>query len=360
MKTWISDSAVTIAPCVRATHKGAQNGANLDIAPQETMAVTHSDSGVVDVSVIIVSYNTRALTLDCLRSVYAQTQDVTFEVFVVDNASTDGSAAAVAAEFPRVNLIVNAENRGFAAANNQALRIARGRYVLLLNSDTVVLDRAIERCVAFADTNPAIGVVGCRAEWPDGRFQSSYFRFPGLLSLTTGALFFDRALRGNRSSRVRYYGRVFSQPQDVDVVAGCFFLVRSQVIRQVGLLDEDFFMYGEEAEWCWRIHQAGWRVCYYPPARIIHYWGGGSGGAPVASLLAKRRGVLLVLRKTRGLFCAWCGNVVMMLGVLMRMPYWALQVVGGWVSGCQGRTLARTRLSIVGFHLRNLVPSSLP
>lgn len=316
--------------------------------------LTSTCDGGYDVSVIIVSYNTRALTLDCLRSVYAQTRETSFEVLVVDNASADGSAEAVAAEFPQVHLIANADNRGFAAANNQGLRLARGRYVLLVNPDAVVLDQAIQHCVAFADAHADIGVVGCRAEFPDGRFQSSYFRFTGLRSLLTSALLIDNLLSKSRSCWDRYWGCVFTEPHDVDVVAGCFFLVRSEVVRQVGLLDEDFFMYGEEAEWCWRIRQAGWRVCYYPHARIIHHWGG-SAGAPSSSLLAKRRGVLLVLRKTRGLLCAWLANVLMTLGSLLRFPAW--MGVALWHAARSGGdwTLLRIRLRLLTFHAARLV-----
>ena len=132
------------------------------------------------VSVIIVSYNTRQLTLECLRSVFAETTEIPFEVFVVDNASSDGTVSAIASEFPSVVVIENTENRGFAAANNQAIRRASGHHLLLLNSDTVVLERAIEKAHAYMRRNPDIGVLGCRCESSDGRFQSSYFRFQGL------------------------------------------------------------------------------------------------------------------------------------------------------------------------------------
>ena len=304
----------------------------------------------MDVTVVVVSYNTREMTLACLRSIYAQTRDIRFEVLVVDNDSRDGSARAIAAEFPQVHLIANHRNRGFAVANNQAIRLARGRYVLLLNSDTVVLAGAIQRCVSYADSAPSTGVVGCRAEWEDGRFQYTYFRFADLVGVLTDALLIDRALSHNRSRRGRYWGRVFMEPRDVDVVAGCFFLVRSEVIAQVGPLDEEFFMYGEEAEWCWRIHQAGWQVCYYPQARIIHHGGASADPLPAASALSKRKAVLLFLRKTRGPLCGWLANVIMTAGLILRLPAWFGAAF--WRAARTGGdfTLLRLRLRLVMFH----------
>ncbi len=271
-------------------------------------------------------------------------------MFVVDNASSDGSPAAIAAEFPQVHLIVNSENRGFAAANNQALRLARGRYALLLNSDSVVLDQAVQRCVAFADANPDIGVVGCRAEWADGRFQFTYLRFADLLGVLTDALGVDSLRSRNRSRRARYWGHIFTEPHDLDVVAGCFFLVRAAVVRQVGLLDEEFFMYGEEAEWCWRIRQAGWRICYYPHARIIHHGGGSANPLPAASTLSKRKAVLLFLRKTRGPLYAWVGNLIMAIGALLRAPAWFGVALWHALQSGGDCTLLRIRVRLLAFH----------
>ena len=135
-------------------------------------------SPVVDVTIVVVSFNTRDLTNQCLKSIYSETGNVNFQVVVVDNASTDGSAQMVAEQFPQVTLIQNADNRGFAAANNQAFAIARGRHILLLNSDTIVLDRAIDRCVTYMDKHLDIGALGPKVLWPSGDHQSSAFRFP--------------------------------------------------------------------------------------------------------------------------------------------------------------------------------------
>lgn len=137
----------------------------------------------VNVSVVIVNWNTKELLFDCLISIYEQTHDIEYEIIVVDNGSNDGSAAIVKAEFPRVILIENSENRGFAAANNQGMAIAKGRYVLLLNSDTVILDNAIGRTISFADAYPEAAVVGCRVLNPDKTLQPTCFMFPSLLNM---------------------------------------------------------------------------------------------------------------------------------------------------------------------------------
>jgi hypothetical protein len=287
----------------------------------------------VDVSVIIVSFNTRELTLDCLRSVYRETRGVTFEVFVVDNASSDGSVEAISAEFPHVHLIANRENRGFATANNQALRAGRGRWLLLLNSDTVVLDGAIDKSVGHADAHPEAGVIGCRALWPDGARQSTCMRFPTIGDILIASTNVWRVFPS--LALARYPALDFTRDQDVDVVAGCFLLIGRHVLERVGLLDEDFFMYGEETEWCYRVRQAGWAVRYFAGAEIIHYWGGSAGKEShrVSMQFHKRRAYLLILHKTRGPGYAWLANLVLAFGVLLRAPFWVLAAIWNLVRG---------------------------
>lgn len=308
-----------------------------------------------DVSVVIVNWNTRELLRGCLRSVYAETREISIEVLVVDNASADGSADMVRSEFSDAHLIANGKNRGFARANNQALQRATGRYVLLLNSDTLVLDGAIDKCVRYADANPGIGALGCRVEFGDGRFQGSYFRFLDLWSLVAQALFIDDALPRNRSSRQGYWGHVFHSPRDVDVIAGCYLLVRREVLESVGLLDEAFFLYGEEAEWCWRIRRAGWRIQYYPGARIIHFWGGSAGQIVDRAAIAKRSGALLFLEKTRGSIYAWLGNLVMTIGAGLRTPLWMMRALLVRLRGGPGMTLLAAKWRLLQFHAAGLV-----
>lgn len=284
-----------------------------------------------DVSVIIVSYNTRELTVDCVRSVFAQTRDVSLEVFVVDNASTDGSAAAIAVEFPQVRLIANTENRGFAAANNQAMRIASGRYVLLLNPDALVRESAINKCLAYMDAHLDIGVLGCLVQGADNQRQSTCFRVP---SLRRALLDFLVPVAISRRSkllgRARYVGCDWSQIRDVEVVAGCFMLVRREVLDQAGLFDSNYFMYQEEVDWCYRIRRAGWRIVYYPHAHITHYGGRSADQVSEEMLLAQVRSRLYFMRKHCGRASAACLNLLLLLQNLTRVPFvWLAPVMPG-------------------------------
>lgn len=228
---------------------------------------------MVDLSVIIVNWNVQDLLRHCLHSIFANWPPSQMEIIVVDNASTDGSAEMVSAEFPDVQLIVNTENRGFPAANNQGLAVARGRYILLLNPDTEVLGDALATLIAFADAHPDVGVVGPQLLNPDGTVQSSRRRFPTLMT----ALFESTWLQPYAPRRLLEHYYVLDRPddavQDVDWVTGAALMARREAMEQVGPLDEGFFMYSEELDWCRRFRDAGWRVVYLPTARIIHHIG---------------------------------------------------------------------------------------
>ncbi len=218
-----------------------------------------------EISIIIVNWNTRDVLCDCLRTLYQQAGGIDFEVIVVDNASTDSSAEMVKVRFPNVILIENHENRGFAAANNQGMAIARGRYVLLLNSDTVVPDDTMPKMVAFAYNHPEAAVVGCRVLNPDGTLQPTCFMFPSLLNMVLSSTYLYKLFPGSKffgRERMTWWDR--NDAREVDVVTGCFMLVRREAIEQIGLLDEYFFMYGEETDWCYRFKQAGWKVIFTP------------------------------------------------------------------------------------------------
>ena len=226
-----------------------------------------------DLSVIIVNWNVRDLLRRCLHSILASLPACQLEIIVVDNGSTDGSPEMVRTEFPQVHLMANPDNRGFTAANNQGLAVARGRYVLLLNPDTEVVGDALETLVAFADAHPDVGVVGPQLLNPDGTVQSSRRRFPtqatALLESTWLQPYAPRRLLA------RYYvlDRPDDEVQDVDWVTGAALMARREAVEQVGPLDEGFFMYSEELDWCRRFRAAGWRVIYLPTARIIHHEG---------------------------------------------------------------------------------------
>jgi GT2 family glycosyltransferase len=197
-----------------------------------------------DVSVVIVNWNTRNILCDCLRSVYEQTRDVTFEVIVIDNASSDDSVTMVKAEYPQVILIENRDNRGFAAANNQGMAIARGRYILLLNSDTVILDGAIQKTLAFAGQHPKAAVVGCRVLNQDQTLQPTCFMFPSILNLLLSTTYLYKLFPHSHffgREQMSWWAR--NEVREVQVVTGCFMLVQRLAIDKVGPMDEGFFLY---------------------------------------------------------------------------------------------------------------------
>lgn len=227
----------------------------------------------MDLSIVIVNWNTSDMLRDCLNSVFAGLGALQSEVWVVDNASEDGSPEMVAQEFPQVKLIRNAENRGFAAANNQALAQAAGRHVLLLNSDTLVLGSVLPDSVAWLDAHGDVGVMGCRVLNTDHTLQKTCSMFPSLLNLTLQATGLTR-LPGRFFDRYRMERWDRRDERDVDVVSGCYMMVRRDAMQQVGLLDEAFFFYGEETDWCRRFAQAGWRLTFAPVGEIVHFGGG--------------------------------------------------------------------------------------
>jgi GT2 family glycosyltransferase len=254
---------------------------------------------MVDLSIVIVSWNVRDLLRQCLRSVLA---DLRTEVIVVDNVSSDGSAEMVRTEFPDAHLIVNTENRGYPAANNQGIAIAQGRYVLILNPDTKVVADALATMVAYADANPDVGVVGPQLLSENGSVQSSRRRFPTLAT----AFFESTWLQACAPRRVleRYY--VQDQPDDVtldvDWVKGAAVMARREAVEQVGPMDEGYFMYSEELDWCKRFKDAGWRVVYLPTAQIIHYGGKSSDQVVTSRHIHFQTSKVCYFRKHHGRF----------------------------------------------------------
>lgn len=234
----------------------------------------------IDVSLIIVAWNSEAWLRRCLRSVFAKTSELAVEVIVVDNASSDRSVQVAMNEFTGVNIVQNMANLGFAAAVNQGLAVASGRYVCLLNPDTEVTDHAIDRMVEAMDRDASIGVLGAHMLNEDGTTQASVRRFPTGLDQTLilsklHLLFPDAAALGKYLHR----GFDYRKTQDVDQVMGACFMIRREVIDQVGLFDETFFIWFEEVDYCRRVAQVGLEVWYCADAEIIHHGGQSFGQA---------------------------------------------------------------------------------
>lgn len=229
----------------------------------------------LDLSIVIVNYNTKELLSRCLESIALETSDIEYEVIVVDNDSGDGSPGMLKDHFPAVRLIENKENAGFAQANNSAIAQAGGRYTLLLNPDTVVLSNALAKLVKFMDSHPEAGLAGCRLLSADGSLQFSARNFPTVANKLFEALFLHRLF----PSLSVYFGEVvfdsrfYDSARKVGWVSGAVMIVRKEVLSAVGLLDGDYFLYAEEMDWCYRIRQAGYQVYFDPGAEIIHLAG---------------------------------------------------------------------------------------
>lgn len=227
-----------------------------------------------DLSILIVNWNTRELLLDCLRSLDAARPGIAIETIVVDNASHDGSADAVAEAFPGVTLLRNDRNLGFAAANNQAYQASHARHVLLLNSDTLVPAGSLERMVAYMDAEPEAGVLGPRLEYGDGSYQISALRFTEPWDVFYEYARFPRALQPAAQKAPRRLIPLDPEAAtSVDYVMGAALLIRREVVERIGLMDEAYFMYAEEVDWCYRARAAGWDVRYLPTAVITHLGG---------------------------------------------------------------------------------------
>lgn len=227
----------------------------------------------IDLSIVLLNYNTLELTRTCLQTVLASRLDAfTMEVIVCDNGSVDGSPAMIRREFPHVLLIENKKNLGFAAGNNLGIRRASGRYMLLLNTDTEVPKDTLATMIRFMDKNPAVGASTCKLLLPDGSMDPACHRgFPTPWASITYLLKLEKMFPRSPLFAQYHQGyKGFTTTHEVDCIVGAFFLARREVVEQVGLLDEDYFMYGEDIDWAYRIRTSGWKIMYNPTVTILH------------------------------------------------------------------------------------------
>ena len=281
-----------------------------------------------ELTVIVVSYNTRELTLKCLETLHATTRRARFRTVVVDNASTDGSAAAIAAAFPQVELIASAENLGFARANNIAAAQAGTEWLLLLNPDTEVHEGAVDALLDFARANPQAGITGGRTVFPDGSLNiascwnritpwSAFCNAAGLSTVfATSTLFNPEAIGGWARDSVR----------EVDIVVGCFLMIRRPLWEALGGFDLKYFMYGEEADLCLRARAMGYRPMITPEAEIMHLVGASTTAVPRKYVMIAKARMTLVrdhwpawqIPLGAALMRLWAGGRAGLLGVLAR------------------------------------------
>ena len=256
----------------------------------------------LNVSIVILSWNDKRFLRECLDSLSNTATSRPMEIIVVDNASSDGSPEMVEAEFPSVRLVRNRENLGFPKGNNIGVQMSRGKYVCLLNSDIRVIDGCLEALTDYMESQPGIGMVGPRILNSDGTHQSSCRRFPSFWNNLCEAVGLASTFRGSRlvSGEHMFYFKG-DRLLDVDVLVGCFWMARREAIDQFGLLDEGFFMYAEDVDWCKRCWEAGWRVVFFPGASAIHHRGGSSSKKdPVWLALTQQRSVLRYWKKHHG------------------------------------------------------------
>jgi GT2 family glycosyltransferase len=264
-----------------------------------------------DLTLSIISADNTDLLLPCLRSIYDTTHNTNLEVWVVDNASTDGTAAAIEAAFPTVKSIQNEVRLGFSTNNNLVLDKGLGRYLMLLNDDTLILGSALDEMVAFMETHPKVGAVSCAQINPDGSWQHAFGRFPNpfIEGLWPSANWSHRLMRRQE------------EPFEVDWVCGAAMLVRREVIGQVGVLDPAFDpIYSEEVDWCYRIKAAGWKIFLLPHAQIIHY-----GGQTMNRAMPSK---VLFFRKHHGNGAATLYKVILGCSTTAKLLWWT---VGGLV-----------------------------
>jgi GT2 family glycosyltransferase len=230
-------------------------------------------------SIILINHNAKDFTADCIQSIYDKTT-VPFEIILVDNNSSDDSPSYIKEKFPQVRLIENKSNRGFATANNQGIKISKGKLLILLNNDTVLKNNALDKMFEYMDKNPEIGILACKLFDADGKtVQHNCRAFPSPVGTMFGrASLFTKLMPNNPiSKRNLLLNWDYSSVKEADWVSGAALMVKREAIEQIGLLDENFYMYWEDTDFCKRAKDAGWQICFFPEAQIIHFTGKGGG-----------------------------------------------------------------------------------
>jgi GT2 family glycosyltransferase len=295
-----------------------------------------------ELSIIIVSWKVKNLLKNCLDSIFSDTSEKKSEVIVVDNNSQDGSVEMIQSEFPQVSLISNQENVGFGKACNQAIRIAQGNYIFILNPDTIVKPDTLQNIVNFMDCNPKVGIGGCYVYYPNGTPQSSFYRFPTLLSYFSRMFSLFRIL-----SRNRFTQKFFWEYEDnniagpIDRVLGGAMVLRKETLRQIGTFDEVYFMYAEELDLCYRAKQMGWKVSTIPNTEIVHYHQQSSLQNIRETTFHGFKSDFLFFKKFYPVYKLIIFRIMQFCGIFFRLLSW----LGIYLYGTSKKTLAKEKLA---------------
>lgn len=281
---------------------------------------------MTELSIIIPSFNTKELLYNCLKSIFNQTKEINFEVIVVDNASTDGSTDMVKKQFSQVKVIINNKNEGYAKANNIGIKAARGDNILFLNSDTVILDKAIEKSLCYLINNPKIDILGCKLLNSDKTIQPSGGYFPKLRQIFYMMFFiddlpiFNKIIKPYQQSNLGFYKNF----QMLDWVTGAFMMIKKKVIDKIRGFDENFFMYSEEVDLCFRAKKAGFKVAFFPDAKVIHIKGSGLEAGFEKAVLGEFLGLIKFFNKHKPTWEIPILKTLLKIGAILRMVFFGI------------------------------------
>lgn len=276
------------------------------------------------ISVIIVNWNTKRLLEDCIRSVIKFTKDLSYEIIVVDNGSTDRSPELIKKKYPKIKLIENKENLGFTKANNQGIKVAKGEYVFLLNSDAYLIENSLKKLIDLAKSKENLGALGPLLLNPDRSTQQSVGFFPHLPQMFFWLSFLDDLPLGQFLNPYHVdHDSFYKSGSEVDWVTGAAYLLPAKVIKEVGFLDEKIFMYGEEVEWSYRIKKAGYKIFFSPATKIVHI-GRGSSSASTNAIVGEFKGVIYFYKKHKGFLALQIARIFLKIGALARIVIFAL------------------------------------
>lgn len=282
----------------------------------------------IDVSIVIVTYNCRDKTLNCIKSIYKEVKRINFEVIIVDNNSKDDTVEFFKEAFANLKIIENKKNIGFAAAVNQGIFKSTGKYILLLNPDTEVVSDCVKIMFDFLEADKKVGITAGKLLWPDGRTQILFMQFPTLKAQLIEALYLHILFSKSRIISAHYLTNWnYNTKREVDVVSGACMMVRKEIMEKIGYFDEDFFIYAEDVDFCYRVRKNGWKIFYLPDARVIHYHGQSTKLHEEIMLAQAYKSRKVFLRKHYGKFYSDISNFITILAFSLRATFSLLMLI---------------------------------